>query len=212
MLKLILNPFKEKNKYLISALLFIFTYLSLTILLSVYNHYTSNINTLQNEEINRGIEITITEESATSIFKDNSNIELYYPIYNNQKMLYQNQNVNFNTTDNITLVQGSNAENDNEIIISQSFSKSIKLDENNYNNELNFNYENTEYHFIIVGITDNNNADVYLKSEKFKEIFNPQVKSFYVLIANYKDVNNFLKQMINDGYIANLYNATNEEE
>lgn len=212
MLKLVFNSFIEKNRYIISALLFLLSYLSLTMLLSIYNNYEYNIKSLQNEEINRTIEVDIDKENALSILKNNKYIETYYPMYNNKRMLYQDKNINFNTSNNVDLIKGSSIKNNNEIIISKSFSKLVKLEETNYNIKLNFKYNEKEYSFTVVGITDNNKADVYLVEEEFQKIFNPEPSSYYVLISDYKDVKKFINQMLDKGYIANLYNATSEEE
>lgn len=211
MIKLILSSFKEKKRYIISALLFLFSYLSLIMLLSVYNYHLYNINLLQNETINRGVEVIIDGESAKSVL-NNNNIEIYYPIYNNQRMLYHGKSTNFNTTNNVTLTYGSDVKNNNEIIVSSFFAKSIGLDENNYKTELEFKYEEHEYSFIVVGITDDNNSDVYLEQEEFRKIFDIEANRFYVLIDKYSNVDSFINRMLNNGYIANLYNATNEEE
>lgn len=207
MISLIFSGFREKKKYIISLILFIFGYLILLIIFSIHNHYRYNIDLLKNEPINRGIEIFINDLSAIDSFKND--IEYYYPIFANQEIKINNQYYYFNSwNSDDTLIVGQTIKNTNEIIISKRLFNILKLNENDYNKILEYTVNNNEYTFNIVGVSSNNQSDIYMSYKDFITIFDLEPDRYYILIDNYDKVSKFIESMTEIGILANLYDST----
>lgn len=207
MLNLILSGFREKKIYIISLVLFILSYLILLTLFSIYNHYNYNISILKNEPINRGIEVYTNNAHSIESYKNI--IEKYYPIYANQKIKKENKYYDFNSwNDDIKLSIGKEPKNKNEIVVSKRLYNSLKLNEKDYNKVVEYSINNTIQKFYIVGITSNNQADIYMNKNDFTSLFNIDPNKYYVLINNYSNINNFIENMMNNGLTASLYDST----
>lgn len=207
MLGLILSGFREKKIYIISLVLFLLGYLVMLALFSIYNHYNFNISILKNEPINRGVEVYTSDVQIIKSYK--SNIENYYPVFANQEVKKDNKYYDFNSWNNdIKLSIGKDPKNENEIVVSQRLYNNLKLNENDYNKVIEYSINNTTQKFYIVGVTNNNQADIYMNAKDFTALFDTDPNRYYVLINNYNNVNKFIENMMDNGLTANLYDST----
>lgn len=205
MFNVIFSAFREKKKYIISLLLFLITYLIFLILLSIYNYYSNNINLLQNEPINRGIEV-YTNDINNIVTND---IEMYYPIFPNQTIKKDSKYYDLNSwNEESNLILGKKPETKAEIVISKNLFTLLKLKEDDYQQTLTLSINDNLYKFNIVGITNNIKADIYLDELSFQSIFDIKPNKYYVLINSYKNVNKFINNLMNQGISASLYDAT----
>ena len=163
---IIFNAFRDKKKYLIFLSLFVF-YLQFTryFLLINYKYYDYQIyEVVGKKERNRIIELNTKD---ISILNEINHIDYYYPLYSNQKLILEEHTYTINAYHNENIIYGRSINDSNEIIISKLLPKSLNLKVTDLiNTEINVKINNTDYKFLIVGVTDNNASQFYINDNE----------------------------------------------
>lgn len=208
---IIFNAFRDKKKYLIFLSLFVFLISILLTLLINYKYYDYQIyEVVGKKERNRIIELNTKD---ISILKEINHIDYYYPLYSNQKLILEEQTYTINAYHNENIIYGRSINASNEIIISKLLPKSLNLKVTDLiNKEINVKINNTDYKFLIVGVTDNNASQFYINDNELQVMYNLNSNRYYIVIDKYINVNKTINKLIDKGYNASLYDTTDLKE
>jgi hypothetical protein len=207
---IVLSSFKEKSKYIVFLLLFLFVYLIFTILLSTYIEYNENIEAIKNDDINKTLEVNINKEDALNYFEENSKVITYYPIFSDKLVTINGDyyNVNYNS-DNYEILKGK-TNGKGEIIVSEGVFNRLGL--TSLNDTLTITYNNINYTFEVVGIIQKTGTSIYLNLDDFLDMFELEENKYYVVVKNHDDIENIIKELNTLGYMADRYDTTGETQ
>lgn len=216
MISIIYNAFKDYKKYFLFILLFSLSFFLIFIFLSIYDYYDYQINyVIGNKEINRGLEVnTLTDSNQKETFQSLNYIENFYPLYNNERFLYQNKyyqvNYKYNTNN---MKFGKSSLSSHEIILSYYCFNFLELNEEDVGNKiLTVTYDNKAYDFLIVGVVNDNSSQFYITLDEMETIFSLTPNRYYVLINQYLNISKAKSEFDKLGYSSDIYDATGYAE
>lgn len=218
---LFLKIFNKKKQFV-----FILTTLALILSLIIQSKcYIKNdlISKVSEKYVNREIYVCNNENSSESKLKQIKYVKNVEYIAEPRTIMYDNQKfiLDFslkNHTPNI--ISGKNVSNTkNEIIIPENIIKIFGVREKNkiLNKRIGFQYfdSNGELHsinFKIVGIYSSEKTNKIFASNNTILEFNENNNKFLVEVDKYKNVDYVVNKFKQNGYIANLYNTSNNED
>ena len=183
-------------------------------LYNFYNIISNVVNELENESINRGLEVNIDKENAEKYFNNNPKVQFYYPLVSNEPIKGDKFiiNINYFNYRTVKLLYGRKINENNEIIISKNYLNYLKLDEQSYAKQIKLKLNNKDYSFNIVGVTNNNYAHIYMNYDLFNEIFDLALDKYYVMTTNHTNFEQLSKELSENNFYNNLSDSTGEIE
>lgn len=207
MFHFILSGFREKKIYIISFILFLLGYFFLLVLFSIYNHYDYEINSLKEEEVNRGVDVYTNDIHTLDSYNDI--IEKYYPVYTSKQIEKDHQYYDFNTwNDDFKITLGSEPKNKYDVVVSERLYRNFHLSEDDYHRTINYSINGVNYQFHIVGITNHNQVDIYMNMNDFISLFQSFPNQYFVLINHYQSVQPFIEKLMKSGIVAEIHDST----
>lgn len=216
MFKLVLKSSINNKMVYIYIILFLFLFFLFAVFFNEYYKYYNFINEELGENyFNRMylVENSNIEKLESYIYKNNM-IDKYDEMFKNETIYFGKDLLSINYASlKVALEDGRNIEQSNEIIISKYVLDRLGLTLNDFSNkEINLSIDGKNSEFLIVGITSDNESDIYLEKQVFLNSFNPKINGFYILISDYKYTSKFYQELESFNSIVELINADGLEE
>lgn len=176
--------FRNKRRYFLFIILFLFSYLIVTIFSNNLYRYNKKIIKLEQDRENLALEVNINSIELLPEIKELTHY--YYPIYPSQILKYKDRNIKvnyFNNVNNSDII--SEELKDNEIILSNFFNEDIKSLEGFDINTIELTLDNFDYKFEVVNLVRDSSAHAYISLNSFEKIFKLKKDLIYIMPKDY---------------------------
>ena len=203
MIRLVNYSFRNYKRYFIYIILFLIIILLCFIFCSSKNYYSWYINNiLGSKKVNRELVLYDCEDAALKRLINNKNIVDYHPLYKNIYALDDDlRNVSINIYYDYKIIEGRKIKANDEIVISRYYYNILELSDNDIGVKMiRININNQKFDFRVVGVTEKNDINIYLKEELFDSIYVDKIDQYYFLVNSYSETKNILDDMSNHGF------------
>ena len=201
MRKIVLSAFRNKNKYTLYGIMLFIIFVFSYIIIFVYENYAYQIkNVLGAKEINRGLVVYGTD--LDDFIKENKEITISYPIYNNLII----DKITINVYRDYDLLMGKKAIKNDEIVISKYFYNILNLNEEDILEEKKIKVIDSYYK--IAGVTSNNSINIFMTENNFKSLDNVTFNKYYLLVDKYINVTKIQEKLLDLGYASELNDSS----
>ena len=100
------------------------------------------------------------------------------------------------------------------ILLFQNFIIILELEEDDIQRkkEIKVYIDNQEVNLNIVGVTSNNQINLYMQESLFTVLSNNNPQKYYVVVDEYKNLNKVTNEILESGYFSELKDATGNFE
>ncbi len=213
---ILFTAFRDKGKYFLYILLLLFVSILFLILSLFHEYYTYQIyEVLGKKEENRGIVIENTDDNVKKKIAEMKEIVSFEPLYFDIKIFdTKKKKISVNVYRQDELLMGIEPREENDIVISKFYYNILELEEDDIQRkkEIKVYIDNQEVNLNIVGVTSNNQINLYMQESLFTVLSNNNPQKYYVVVDEYKNLNKVTNEFLESGYFSELKDATGNFE